>query len=154
MIDMALARVHLKADNEDIENDLIAQYIASAKTICEGYCNRKFYETTEARTADRITALVDLELARDVRDAELDLTEDCEERSLATSTYIQALGNVRARINGVVVDDAIRAAMLMTLGHLYKNRQDVVAGQYSGATQMPVGAQRILQPYLWIGDLG
>ena len=30
MIDLELAREHLKADEEDVEDDLIEQYIASA----------------------------------------------------------------------------------------------------------------------------
>lgn len=46
----------------------------------------------------------------------------------------------------ILVDDAIRAAILLTLGHLYRNREDVVAGQSAGAVALPLGARALLQP--------
>ena len=66
--------------------------------------------------------------------------------------YIEQRGAALKMVNGSVADGAIKAAILLTFGHLYRNRQDNVVGQLS-AVQLPVGAQRILQPYLWIGDL-
>lgn len=154
MIEHQLVMQHLKADPEDIEFELIEQYVASAVSICEGYCNRKFYATNTARIADRILALADLEMARDQRDTDLEVAgNDGDMWRMTMDGYIQALGNVRARYNGVLVDDTIRAAILLTVGHLYRNRQDVVMGQQGNAQMLPVGAQRILQPYLWIGDL-
>lgn len=155
MIDPALAREHLKADNEDVEDDLLAQYIASSKTICEGYCNRKFYEDAEALAEDRILAKADLTLAITERDEELSDLEhgSCEVRNAVSNVWIIHIAAIKARLNGIVVDDTVIAAMLLVLGHLYFNRQEVVVAQYSGATQLPAGAKRILEPYLWIGDL-
>ena len=154
MIDLDLAREHLKADNEDVEDDLIQQYIASAQSACEGYCNRKFYVDETARAADYIVALAELEAAKEARDTALEDTEDCDVQGVINNKWLQARGNCLARCNGVVIDSTITAAMLLMLGHFYRNRQEVVAGQYSGATQIPAGAKRILEPYLWIGDLG
>lgn len=154
MIDLELAREHIKADEEEVEDDLIEQYIASSQTICEGYCNRKFYETDVEHEADYIVALAELAVAIEARDDALAEAEDCEVRNAINNRYIQIIGAIKQRINGIVVDDTIIAAMLMTLGHLYFNRQEVVVGQYSGATQVPAGAKRMLEPYLWVGDLG
>lgn len=153
-IDLDLARQHLKADPEDIEDDLIEQYIASAKSACEGYCNRKFYESETARAADYTLALAELEVAKEARDTALAASDDCDVQNIVNNAWISARGNCLARCNGVVIDDTITAAMLMMLGHFYRNREEVVVGQYSGATQLPAGAKRILEPYLWIGDLG
>ena len=46
MIDLTLARQHLKIDVGDTTEDaLVTQYTNSATSACEGYCNRKFYAT-------------------------------------------------------------------------------------------------------------
>lgn len=50
-----------------------------------------------------------------------------------------------AGANPLVVNFAIKAAILLTLGHLYANREDVVAGQ--SVAQMPFGAHSLLRPH-------
>jgi len=47
----------------------------------------------------------------------------------------------------IVVNDAILAAMLLILGHLYKNREEVMTGQGSAAVKIPVGAEFLLWPH-------
>ncbi|MDR6394634.1 head-tail connector protein [Herbaspirillum seropedicae] len=44
----------------------------------------------------------------------------------------------------IVVDAAIKAAILLTCGHLYNNREDVVIGVT--AVALPNGAQALLRP--------
>lgn len=145
-IDLALARVQLKADNEDIEDALITGIIASAQSICEGYCNRKFYESEDDRSADFTQALADRTALITARDALLEPIEDDSELcGLIWDRYREDLGRVKQRCNGVVIDDTIIAAMLWTMGALYFDRAD--------DGKPPEKAQRILQPYLWIGDL-
>ena len=153
MIDLELAREHLKADEEDVEDDLIEQYIASAVSACEGYCNRKFYDDETARAADYTAALGDMQTAIAARDTALAAATNDEVRNIINNDYIAKRGSVLARCNGIVVDDTVTAAILLMLGHFYRNRQEVVVSQAS-ATQLPAGAKRILEPYLWIGDLG
>lgn len=46
---------------------------------------------------------------------------------------------------GIVVNDAIKAAILLTLGGLYSNREDVVTGV--SVARLPNGAQYLLHPY-------
>ncbi|QIL69568.1 phage gp6-like head-tail connector protein [Diaphorobacter sp. HDW4B] len=50
-----------------------------------------------------------------------------------------------AGANPLVVNYAIKAAILLTLGHLYANREDVVAGQT--VAQLPFGARSLLRPH-------
>jgi hypothetical protein len=95
-----------------------------------------------------------LDNARTARDTALEGVTDCGTRSIITDRYNSQRAACLRRIHGIVVDGTIRAAILMVLGHFYRNRQEVVVAQYSGATQIPAGAKRILEPYLWIGDLG
>jgi len=153
MIDLALAIQHLKAD-PGAEDDLIAQYLASAVSACENYCNRKFYLDDATWYADYVLALNDLVTAQEERDAAFEATTSCSLRSITEDRYNSKRAKILQRCHGLVVDDTIRAAILMMLGHFYRNRQEVVVGQSSGATQLPAGARRILEPYLWIGDLG
>lgn len=143
-IDLDTARKVLKADGDD--DALITRYLAGARAICEGFCNRKFYDTQEESDADFTLALADLEAAELARTTALDAaSETGGARTAITNRYVQVIGTIKGRINGIVVDDLIEAAILITLGHLYFNRED--------APQVPQRAQRILQPRLWIGDL-
>ena len=46
---------------------------------------------------------------------------------------------------GIVVNPAIQAALLLIVGHLYANREDVLAGV--SVAQLPNGSQYLMQPY-------
>lgn len=46
---------------------------------------------------------------------------------------------------GIVVNDAIRAAILLTVGHLYANRESVVTGTIS--TELTMTTRYLLGPY-------
>lgn len=48
-------------------------------------------------------------------------------------------------IAGIVINPAIQAALLLIVGHLYANREDVLAGV--SVAQLPNGSQYLLQPY-------
>ena len=50
---------------------------------------------------------------------------------------------------GVIADDAIRAAILLILGHLDANREDVITGTI--ATDIPLGSRSLLAPYRAMG---
>ena len=45
----------------------------------------------------------------------------------------------------MVVNDLVRAALLLMLGHLYANREDVITGPI--ATNLPMGSRSLLAPY-------
>lgn len=45
----------------------------------------------------------------------------------------------------MVCNDSVLAAMLLTLGHLYANREDVITGASPAA--MPMGSRALLAPY-------
>lgn len=152
IIDRSIAIQHAKSDGESIEDALIDLYLASAKSICEGYCNRHFYEDDTARFLAFDEGLVALTAACDWRDAQLEPDPRWEIAAAVNDSYIERRGAALKMVNGCVADGTVKAAILMTFGHLYKNRSDNIVGQLS-AVQVPVGAQRILQPYLWIGDL-
>lgn len=154
-IDIDVARTYLKADGDD--DDLITSQIPSARNVCEDYCNRVFYDTLDDQQDDFTQALIDRTAALLNQKAALATVTGTEQddnitRGLIRGHYIETLGKITQRINGIVIDDAINAAILITLGHLYKNREDNLATG-NNVVQVPVGAQRILQTKLWIGNL-
>lgn len=65
--------------------------------------------------------------------------------SPALGAYLRAQVAYRQTIDGMVVNDTIKSAVLLIVGHLYANREDVVAGV--SVAQMPNGAEWLLQPY-------
>ncbi|SDV49816.1 head-tail connector protein [Chitinasiproducens palmae] len=87
-------------------------------------------------------ALIDLYLGAAVEHAEQFLnrrlyatTDDMAEAVLAGT----------AGDDPIIVNNAIRAAILLILGKLYANREDVVVG--ATVSQLPDGAEHLLQPY-------
>ncbi|WP_312914481.1 head-tail connector protein [Stenotrophomonas sp.] len=61
-------------------------------------------------------------------------------------TMAAAVLDGTAGIDPILVNDSIRAAVLLMLGHLYRTREDVQGGD--GATvQVPMGAHSLLWPY-------
>lgn len=149
-IDINIAQQYLKADGDD--NDLIAMQIASATKICEDYCNRRFYVDQAAMDTDFTQALADYTAARTAQTAALLDITDVGTIRMINDKFGSQIALIKGRINGIVLDDAINAAILITLGHIYRNREDNLATG-NNVVQVPVGAQRMLQSKLWIGDL-
>lgn len=57
----------------------------------------------------------------------------------------EAIENEAAGLAPMVVNDAIRNAILLLCGHLYANREEVVAGV--SVSRVPMGARELLLPY-------
>ena len=57
---------------------------------------------------------------------------------------IYGADGVGSDLDGVVINDAIKAAILLNLGHLYVNREGVDTVQKQ---ELPLGIQSLLQPY-------
>lgn len=91
----------------------------------------------------------------------IDQGEDVSVYAIAAETFAQQFLNRKvyedadamaaAVLDGLagddpmVADDLIRAAVLLMAGHLYANREDVVAGV--SVAEMPMGSLYLLQPY-------
>jgi len=88
-------------------------------------------------------------------DAQLELyvgaAEQAAEDFLNRKVYPDADALAAAVLDGsagddpMVVNDAIRAAVLLIVGHLFNNREEVVTGTI--ATKMPMGAHALLWPH-------
>lgn len=99
----------------------------------------------------------------DLAAAKLHLRVDgSDEDTLIAAWIAAAYSNVEGRIfrkvydtgatipaedtTGIHVNEAINAAVLLIVGHLYANREDVITGATSAA--MPMGSEFLITPYI------
>lgn len=92
-------------------------------------------------------------------EAKLHLHEDSNDQDTTISIYIGAAessaskfmnrniyaSSIGSDLDGVVMDDAIKAACLLMVGHLFANREDVVVG--ASAVDLPSNSKSLLYPY-------
>ena len=152
-ITLEFAREYLRADVEDASDEQMQTFIDNALSVCEGFCNRRFYATQAEVNAARQAAIDAYPALKEEREAALADVEDCDLRNFIVDSYIPQFAALNAQAVGMVINGNIMAAWLTMLGHGWANREeDVVAS--TNVNTLPTGAKRILQPYLWIGDLG
>lgn len=169
LITIAEARMHVKADGDD--DELLATYCNAAEVECSRLANRSLFATTaDLNTAvgtvgprmtaayaaydaaviaagnvddDRVTAML---LAGAQRRLD-DVTLSCERDSVGLAL------DAAQDAAGLPGNDAIKAAILLMVGHLYANRTTVLTGQGSAAIEVPRGTADIMGTYRWVGPL-
>ena len=145
---------HLKRDGETVDAELVEEYFRNAVSTCEAFCNRKFYNDASEQRADFDQALLDYGSAHEDWVAARDNVTDYDLIGIYNDRLVSARADMLHRCNGKVVDGNMRAAILLVLGHYYENRANNETGQGAVAIELPTNARRILEPYLWIGNLG
>ena len=75
--------------------------------------------------------------------SELSAVEFLNRNVYATEADLEAAAEPNEALP-MVVNAAIKSAILLILGHLYANREEVVPGS---VTKVPFGAHALLQPY-------
>ena len=151
LVTLAEAKLHLRV-TDSAEDALIAVYITAAEQSAVSALDRGVYAdgtalqtAMTAAPAALTAATVAKEAAVAAAEAMTDSTEQAAALQVAETAYLRALVAYRQVFDGIVVNDQIKAAVLLTVGHLYANREDVVAGV--SVAQMPNGAEWLLQPY-------
>jgi hypothetical protein len=90
-------------------------------------------------------------VAYDAAIAAADALSDSRDQAYATERAKKDLRAVTARnsriLSGMIVNDAIKAAILLIAAHLYRNREEVAVGATVATVQIPMGAARILDSY-------
>ena len=74
-----------------------------------------------------------------------DATEQAAATQAAEYAYLRAQVAYRQTMDGIVVNDTIKSAVLLIVGHLYAQREDVVVGV--SVAKLPNGAEWLLAPY-------
>lgn len=151
LLTLEQARLHLRQDGTDDASDLTLK-IGAAELMAAEFMNRHVYADSTALGAAMAAApgvLEDATLAYDAAMASAGAMSSSFARELfefsALKAYQAAQAQIAMTCNGMVLNDAIKAAMLLILGHLYTNREDVITGTI--ATDLPMGSRSLLQPY-------
>jgi len=150
-VTLAEAKLHLRVDGTD-EDALIGLYINAAEQAAIEALDRGVYAdgtalqtAMTAAPAALTAATVAKEAAVAAAEAITDSTEKVAALQVAETAYMRALVAYRQAFDGIVVNDQIKAAVLLTVGHLYANREDVVVG--ASVAALPNGADYLLQPF-------
>ncbi len=150
-VQLAEAWLHLRVDCTD-EDALILLYISAAEQAAINAMDRCVYaDSTALQTAIAAApaALAAATAAKEAAVAAAEALTDADEKAAALkaaeNAYLRAKVAYRQACDGIVVNDQIKAAVLLIVGHLYANREDVVVG--ASVSALPNGADHLLQPY-------
>jgi len=154
-VTLAEAKAHLRADGSD-DDDYITTLITTARQAAENYTRRAFITQTWQYSCDRLSSTIRLphQPIQNVASVTIDGTE------LSTDNYDVDIASGRIKplarytaddIGGIVitytagygdlasdVPAQISQAILLTIGHLYENRE---------SQKMPEMAKLLLGPY-------
>lgn len=147
-IDMAMH--HLRADPED--QVLVQAQLDAAEETAMQFLNRRFYLDQVTLDEARAGVSTALQQAKDehaaavaAAEVEQDHTLRCRLLEHARQALADAYDQADAIVYGMVLNPSIQAACLLKLGHLFANREDVVAG--ITVTELPIASQHLLMPY-------
>lgn len=150
VIAIEVAMQHLRAEDDDQAH--VQRLLDAAERAAAEYLNRRFYLDAGALAAARQDVAARRQAIREAYAAELEaagLLTDQDDRAAAVAdaeeVRREALQDCTATARGMVIEPDIVAACLLTLGHLYANREDVVVGTI--AAKLPLGAQSLLTPH-------
>ena len=145
------AKLHLRVDSAD-EDALIGVYITAAEQMAIALLDRGVYADGTELGVAKAAAPGELDTAIAAYESAIAAAEALADES-AKAASIQTAGNglLRAKVahrhamDGMVVNEAIKAAVLLIVGSLYTQREDVVGGV--SVAKLPNGAEWLLAPY-------
>jgi len=147
----ALAQCRLESD---YPVDQLQPYIDGAEAAACAYLNRSIYPDEESLMAaqDAAPSLVgNANAAYQMAMAAAQQIEDPLARATAVSVAETRLADAQRAakwaVFGIVANASVISAMRLTLGHLFTNRESVIAGSAAAAVALPQGAEYLLGPH-------
>lgn len=141
--------IHCRAEPED--GPLLESLLASAESSVAGFLNRSIFSTEDELKA-ALDALPDAAgAAQDayesaVARSELIGSKAAREMAIAVARERLAEANLQFDrvLHGMVATPRVKAAVRLTLGSLYANREQVIVG--ATAVELPQGVPELLRP--------
>jgi hypothetical protein len=147
LVDTATVKLHCRVDTTD-EDPLFTIWITVAEQQVVQFLNRNVYADQVALDAALSGAPAALATATATYDTALAaayaLAAGAERDAAiryAEEAYARALTASDMATRGMVVNESVKAALLLGVGSLYENRGDGAGGE------LPLGARSLLQPY-------
>lgn len=151
VISIETALLHLRVD-EDADKPLIQAQLDAAEEMAVQYLQRRFYADQASLSAAGAlvpAAITSTRVSYEQAVAAAELIVDVDDRRYALDrakrAFTRARCDVEAIAAGLVINPAIQAAVLLTLGHLYANREDVAI--VSNVYELPINSRQMLTPY-------
>ncbi|HEY0662368.1 MAG TPA: head-tail connector protein [Lysobacter sp.] len=151
LVTLDQARAHVR-EGADFPEAQIEPALKGAEDAAQAYLNRRVYESQEALDAARGTYAADMGDAKADYDAAVvaaaalsDEAEQVAALELAAVQFAEAKAEAAKALHGMVANDSVVSAILLTFGHLFANREDVVVG--ASVAEIPLGARTLLRPY-------
>jgi len=151
LITTADAKQHLRLGAAYPDGQVLP-YLGAAELLAIKFLNRRVYAddvslqaAIAAVPAALITAGTTYAAAVIAADAITDPVASAASRDYADAVYREAQTAARQTRAGIVVNDLIKAGILLILGHLFENREDVVAAVT--VEQLPMGSKHLLTPH-------
>lgn len=147
LIPIDVAMHHLRAESDD--QDDVQRKLASAEEIAMNFMCRRVFADESAMEEAINTGMATMDILINER-AELLKTEDGRAKIRFTQEqYERQVRQIEKVANGIVINPAIEAGILLILGSLYAHREDVVVN--GSAAELPKAAEHYLQPYRIMG---
>lgn len=157
IVNIDQVRGHLKSDPDESQEE-ISVYADAAEAACERYIDRAlFIDDTDRQTQQSAAAgLLAAAFAQyDARKTAAEGNADTRVRDvlLLQIEHDLELAKLQYRrvSTGVIASDDVIAAILLTTGHFYRNREDVTTGQGAAAVEIPNSSRDLLYPLIWMG---
>lgn len=148
IVTLAEAKLHLRITGGD-EDTLIQAQLNAAEQLAASWIGRTLFADQSALNTGRAAVPGQLSAATTAYIAAVDaaaLLEDATEAGIALEAaeqdYQKAQTSARMAHAGVVINDLIKAAVLLTVGALYADRE---------LAEPPRAAQHLLQPHKLYG---
>lgn len=140
---------HCRAEPED--GPLLESLLASAECAVAGYLNRALFADADELHAAQDALPLAAGTAQDAYDAAIanvSSLDNAAAQEMAVSVARERLAAARLGfsrvLHGMVANPRIYAAVRLTLGNLYANREQVVVG--ATAAELPQGVPELLKP--------
>ena len=150
LLTLAEARAQCRVE-DDYPDEQLQPYMDGAEDSAAAYLNRTVYADQTALDAARDAVPATLGAAQDAYDAAVVAAAAIDNEAEAQATIDVAAARlaeaqrVAARaIHGIALNDSIKAAVRLILGHLFANREAVAVGQFM---EIPMGSQYLLRAY-------
>lgn len=173
------AKLHLRVDDDNTtEDDLIESLITVAREHAEAFTNRAFLQQTLRMKMDEFPCVIQLPRPQLISVSSIQYVDTAGvTQTLSASLYRVDSDSDPARITpaygqswpstqditgavtvtyvagygaaATAVPTGIRQAILMLIGTLYENREDIIAGV--SAMELPLTSRVLLQPYRFLG---